>query len=689
MAALRAGMAMLAGLLLAGCGGGDDESPVMPSVAVQPADAEITAGDRPELRVQAEGTPPLQFQWRRNGIDIPGATDGRLVLPPATTREDGDEFDVMVSNAAGSEFSRAATLTVRGPTEPDGAPEPPAPGVGPGAPMLAEGPIDAGAAEEGGEGGPVIDGADPAITADMTTDGVVSDDETVDEDGPAGAEASPDEDVPPVVTTAEETEAMAEDGNAEGRVARPMADAGEPDPAAPRDARAAPLAATVPTITLQPRSVLANPGQTATFRVLARGTAPLRYQWRRNNVDIAGATRASYTTPRLTLALDRSRYRVVVRNAAGARLSTAATLIVTERPIAPSFAAQPLNLRVAVGAPATFRVQVLGSTASFQWFRDGSPIPGATGARYLLARPRLADSGARFRVRVTNRIGTVLSLPATLTVGDALIAPGIALQPASLTARSGASASFLVTPMGTPPFRYQWRRNGVAIPGATAARLGVRATMANQGAAYSVRIRNAAGSRLSRSAVLSVADVTAGPLLQRRNCLACHAYDRTLHGPSFLAIADRYAGQPRTTYLVQRIRGGGRGAWGATPMPAYPQVTVAEAGAIANWLLAGAPPSAGPPTLARQPADVQVQTGALATFSVAARGVSRLGYQWRRNGAVVLGATGPSYTTEVLETDDDGTRITVTVRSVPGSVTSRAALLGVMAPYPYPYPYSY
>jgi len=700
MAALRAGMAMLAALLLAGCGGGDDESSVMPIVAMQPADAEVAAEDSAELSVRAEGTPPLQFQWRRNGVDIPGATAERLVLPPTMARQDGDEFDVMVSNAAGSELSRAATLTVRGATEPGGAPL-----VGS---ASTDGPAQAGVPGEVG-GRPAVDGAADLAVMDEAADAVSAAAEAVADGAPEGrvedadptedrgmgglsegAAASLDEDTFIATTAGVQGAAPADDG-AEATDASVVPDPANADPAATRDARAAPLAAALPTIVAQPRSVLANPGQTATFRVVARGTAPLRYQWRRDNVDIPGATRASYTTPRLTLALDRSLYRVVVRNAAGARASAAATLIVTERPIAPSFVAQPVNLRVAIGSPASFRVQVVGSSSSFQWFRDGQPVSGATGAVFRLARPRLADSGARFRVRVTNRIGTVVSLPVTLSVGSAAIAPGIALQPASLFARSGAAVNFGVTPFGTPPFRYQWRRNGVSLAGATAARLSVRATVANQRAVYSVRVRNAAGSRLSRGAVLSVVDVTAGPLLQRRNCLACHAYDRQSTGPSFLAIADRYAGQPRTAYLVRRIREGGRGAWGAVAMPAYPQVTVNEASAIAGWLLAGAPPSAGPLTITRSPADVKVQPGDRATFSVLARGVSPLGYQWRRNGAVILGATGPSYTTEVLSEDDDGMRITVTVRNVQGRLTSRTALLGVTmpSPYPTPYPYSY
>ena len=55
-----------------------------------------------------------------------------------------------------------------------------------------------------------------------------------------------------------------------------------------------------PSITKQPVNKTVAVGQTATFRVIARGNAPLSYQWRKNGVDIAGATSASYTTPPTT-----------------------------------------------------------------------------------------------------------------------------------------------------------------------------------------------------------------------------------------------------------------------------------------------------------------------------------------------------------------------------------------------------
>jgi cytochrome c len=75
-------------------------------------------------------------------------------------------------------------------------------------------------------------------------------------------------------------------------------------------------------------------------------------------------------------------------------------------------------------------------------------------------------------------------------------------------------------------------------------------------------------------------------LAQRKNCMACHAVDKKLVGPSFQNVAIRYRGQANAAgYLSTRIRAGGSGVWGAIPMPANAQVTPAEADALARWVL--------------------------------------------------------------------------------------------------------
>ena len=88
-------------------------------------------------------------------------------------------------------------------------------------------------------------------------------------------------------------------------------------------------ASTPPSITSGPSNQSVNSGQTATFSVLASGSAPLSYQWQRDGVDISGATGASYTTPATTLADDGAVFRCRITNAAGSVTSGSATLTVT------------------------------------------------------------------------------------------------------------------------------------------------------------------------------------------------------------------------------------------------------------------------------------------------------------------------------------------------------------------------
>jgi len=75
-------------------------------------------------------------------------------------------------------------------------------------------------------------------------------------------------------------------------------------------------------------------------------------------------------------------------------------------------------------------------------------------------------------------------------------------------------------------------------------------------------------------------------LAQKKNCLACHAADKKVIGPSYKDVAAKYAGQKDAAdKLAQKILKGGSGVWGAVPMPANPQVNDAEAKALATWVL--------------------------------------------------------------------------------------------------------
>ena len=83
-----------------------------------------------------------------------------------------------------------------------------------------------------------------------------------------------------------------------------------------------------PSITLQPIGASVSAGAAATFVVVAAGTAPLSYQWRKNGSSITGATSASYTTPATVEGDDGALFSVVVTNSAGTVTSSNATLTV-------------------------------------------------------------------------------------------------------------------------------------------------------------------------------------------------------------------------------------------------------------------------------------------------------------------------------------------------------------------------
>lgn len=99
-------------------------------------------------------------------------------------------------------------------------------------------------------------------------------------------------------------------------------------------ATATTTAPVAPSITQQPANKTVNTGQSATFSVVATGTAPLSYQWQKGTTNITGANSASYTTPATSLADNDSQFRVIVTNTAGSATSNPATLTVTAAAVA-------------------------------------------------------------------------------------------------------------------------------------------------------------------------------------------------------------------------------------------------------------------------------------------------------------------------------------------------------------------
>ena len=167
-------------------------------------------------------------------------------------------------------------------------------------------------------------------------------------------------------------------------------------------------------ITSQPVKKTTAIGGTTKFSVTATGTAPLSYQWRKNGVNITGATSSDYFIPPAVPEDNGSLFSVVVSNVAGSVTSVDAKLTVK---LPPTITSQPANKTVKVGRTPTFSVTATGyKPLSYQWRKNGTNIAGATDSSYTTPPVTKADSGSLFSVVVSNSVGSVTSNNALLTV---------------------------------------------------------------------------------------------------------------------------------------------------------------------------------------------------------------------------------------------------------------------------------
>ena len=224
-----------------------------------------------------------------------------------------------------------------------------------------------------------------------------------------------------------------------------------------------PTSPIAPSIATQPSNQTVTAGQTATFTVVANGTAPLTYQWQKNGANIAGATSASYTTSATTTSDSGSTFDVVVSNSAGTAASNSATLTVNAAPVAPTITTQPSNQTVTAGQTATFSVAASGTAPlSYQWNKNGAPISGTSSSSYTTPTTTTSDNGALFTVVLSNAIGSVTSNAATLNVNAVSATVQVTTTQLPGATWSGAYNAPLAASGGTTP--YAWSLASGSLP---------------------------------------------------------------------------------------------------------------------------------------------------------------------------------------------------------------------------------
>ncbi|MDA0577395.1 MAG: immunoglobulin domain-containing protein, partial [Verrucomicrobia bacterium] len=171
--------------------------------------------------------------------------------------------------------------------------------------------------------------------------------------------------------------------------------------------------------------------------------------------------------------------------------------------VAPTITAQPgpASQTSPAGAVISYTVTAQGTAPlSYLWLFNGSALAGTNGSSLTLNNVHPSDSGA-YNVVVLNPAGSALSGTVLLSV---TIPPAISFHPQPQTVLPGTGVTFTVNASGTGALSYQWRKDGLNIPGANSASHSIPSAQASDDALYTVVVSDANGAVISNAARLTV-----------------------------------------------------------------------------------------------------------------------------------------------------------------------------------------
>ena len=334
------------------------------------------------------GSAPFNYQWRKNGVKITGATKSIYALSNVQKAAEGS-YDVQVTNSFGTATADAATLNVNDPV------------------VIVFPPIS----QAANVGDPVTLSVTPTGTAPLSYQWRLN---TTPVDGETN---------PTLSFTADSTNG----GNYDVVVTNVVG-----------SATSKPATVTIlapPMITSPPTDQLVNAGAQVLFSVTATGDS-LIYQWRRNGVALAGKT-GSFLLLSNAQAANVGNYDVVVKNSYGTVISSPAALQLIALL---NITSQPADVTANVGDTATFSVTASGpGVLAYQWYKKGQTITGAKSATLTVPVTDGSAAGV-YTVMVTTGTLKATSTPASLRVSDGglllynVIATGTTVQAETSTA---------------------------------------------------------------------------------------------------------------------------------------------------------------------------------------------------------------------------------------------------------------
>ena len=432
-----------------------------PSIVNIVKDVSVQEGANFNLWVNASGANPISYQWKKDGVAIPAGISNFYRIFNATTASAG-VYTVVISNSAGITVSDSIKVTIDVP-----------PGI-----VTQPKSITLGS---GGSAQLSVAASGTDISYSWSKNGAILDGQTN--------------------STLKINNATNSDaGTYSVLVSNGIGSVQSSD--------AVITVFSAPEITEQPVGTVVAFGGSAELNVKAESVGAVEYQWKLNGVNLNGENSSSLTITSLKYS-QAGEYTVEVSNSAGFVNSSAASIEVLT-PV--TIASQPNSIDIIEGEDGELQVVAQGSAPiSYQWYKGGDVIEGASENSIKLTAVSLGDSGS-YSVVATNPISTVDSSDSTVSVK---LKPAIELQPTGVTVVQGESATLNVRASGDGALAYQWYFNGLAINGADSSQLTIQSSEKTDQGSYNAVISSEYGVVSSTQAninVLMPVEITSNPI---------------------------------------------------------------------------------------------------------------------------------------------------------------------------------
>lgn len=425
------------------------------------------------------------------------------------------------------------------------------------------------------------------------------------------------------------------------------------------------------TIITQPAGISRCKGTRGVFKVVASGLGTLTYQWRKNTVVIAGATKDSLVIDSIKNT-DLGNYTVTITGGCNSVTSAIANLTI---PVAPAFAIQPASVIRCRNTKIVFKAAST-ATLGYQWLKNGVAIAGATKDSLVFQLADFSDT-ANYTLQAFGICDTVLSSIAKLSLYSI---PVINVQPTGTTQCIRTSYTLKAYVTNSNPMQFQWWKNGKKVTGATKDSLFISSLATTDSGSYFLVAKGQCDSVISDTVQIGIRYVSIiGQPVSVTNCLTedilfkVKAYSTDTISYQWKMNGVGILNEIYDSLVVKHI------GYGDTAKYTVSLTTACDTAASAQAKLS----IYAPTTITISPQNTVQCHYTTAILRTGATGAGSVSYRWYKNGVMMPGHTADTLMVSQISYADTSDLYTVLVKSFCDSTWTTPAHIGV---FPIPDP---